>query len=74
MAMSGPHWMSSLATTVATPAKWWGRAAPSIGPLTPATVTVVEKPGAYISSTLGANKRSQPASVRRSASLASSRG
>ena len=39
----------SLATIVATPAKWVGRARPSIGADTLATVTVVEKPGGYIS-------------------------
>ncbi len=72
--MSGPHCRSSLLTTVATPAKCPGRAAPSRGSETPLTVTVVEKPGAYISATLGANSRSQPALSSRPASLASSRG
>ncbi len=42
--MSASAWISSLATTVATPAKWLGRAAPSSSPDTPDTVTVVAKP------------------------------
>ena len=39
--MSGEAWINSLATTVATPAKWPGRSAPSSGSVTPVTVTVV---------------------------------
>ena len=42
-----------MATTVATPAKWVGRARPSSGAETPATVTVVLSPAGYISATVG---------------------
>jgi hypothetical protein len=64
-----------LVTTVATPPKNCGRAAPSSGSDTPVRLTVVEKPGAYISSTLGANIRSQPTPASSfSASRASPRG
>ncbi len=66
--------MNSLATTVATPPKNCGRAAPSSGSETPETVIAVAKPGAYISAPLGANIRSQPTEASFSASIASPRG
>ena len=37
--MSGATWLNSLATTVATPAKWPGRTAPQKPSLNPATET-----------------------------------
>ena len=52
---------NSLATTVATPAKWVGRARPSSGSDTSATVTDVRTaPSGYISSPDGTNSRSTP--------------
>jgi hypothetical protein len=50
-----------LVTTVATPAKWQRvRAAPSSGSDTPVTLTVVAKPGAYISPTFGSEQQVAP--------------
>ncbi len=58
----GRTWLNSFDTTVATPSKWPGRAAPSSPSLTPATETLVAKPSGYIASTGGIHSRSQPAS------------
>ena len=46
-------WLNSLATTVATPSKWPGRAAPSSPSLTPPTGSCVAKPAGYISADVG---------------------
>jgi hypothetical protein len=53
MATSGVVWVNSLATTVATPTKWPGRAIPSRRSETAPTVTVVENPAGYMTSTVG---------------------
>ncbi len=65
---------NSLATTVATPAKWVGRAAPSSGADTSATDTVVSTGRGYISSTDGTNSTSTPASAAMAVSRSRSRG
>ena len=57
---------NSLATTVATPSKWPGRAAPSQASLTPSTDTVVAGAAGqlgYISHTGGTKTTSAPASA-----------
>ena len=59
---------NSLATTVATPSKCPGRAAPSQDSLTPRTVTVAEGGSGhvgYISETLGTKTTSTPAALAR---------
>ena len=68
-ATSGRTWLNSLATTVATPSKCPGRAAPSSPSLTPATDMLVAKPSGYIVSTGGQPQqvaaRPRPASACR---------
>ncbi len=65
---------NSLATTVATPAKWVGRDAPSSGSDTPATDTVVSTGVGYISATSGTNSMSTPAAAVSDRSWSRSRG
>src|ERR671913_181416 len=65
---------NSLATTVATPAKWVGRRAPSSGSDTSATDTVVSIGVGYISSTPGVNSTSTPALSASPVSRSRSRG
>src|SRR3954447_489299 len=63
-----------MATTVATPSKWPGRAAPSSGAAIAPTDTAVSNPGGYTSSTAGAKTMSTPARSHASRSRASFRG
>src|SRR5439155_21859832 len=73
-ATSGRTISNSLATTVATPAKWPGRAAPSSGsPISPGSMRILS-PGGYISSTLGTNAAATPAASSVARSFASWRG
>ena len=65
---------NSRATTVATPAKWPGRALPHRPRATGPGSIEVAKPGGYISSTDGANMKSMPMSLARAASSDSVRG
>ena len=68
---------NSLATTVATPSKWPGRAAPSQASVRPDTATVVDGGSGhdgYISSTDGTKTTSTPASVHTSRSRSRVRG
>ena len=74
-ARHGPTIESSLATTVVTPSKWVGRAAPHIPSVSPATCTVVRvAPSGYISSTSGRNIRSTPAAAAVASSPSGSLG
>ena len=69
--------VNSFATTVATPSKWPGRAAPSQASLTPRTDTVVEGAAGhdgYISRTLGTKTTSAPDASHTSRSRSSVRG
>ena len=60
-AAHGPVIANSFVTTVATPSKWVGRAAPQRSAVSPSTCTVVSGgPLGYISATDGANTTSTP--------------
>lgn len=65
---------NSFATTVATPAKCSGRAAPSKRRVISATVTVVSTGRGYISSTPGWNTSVTPAASARARSRSRSHG
>ena len=65
---------NSLATTVATPAKWVGRTAPSIRIDTSATDTVVNTGWGYISSTDGTSTWVAPIRSHNARSDSRSRG
>ena len=73
-ARSAPTSPNRIATTVATPSKWPGRADPSSGSAIAPTETVVSKPGGKTSSTGGANTRSTPSASQAARSRASLRG
>ncbi len=66
--------LNSLATTVATPAKWVGRDAPSMVAASSGTITDVAVGRGYISSTDGVNSTSTPAASDRAESAGRSRG
>ena len=65
---------AGLVTTVATPAKKWGRTAPHRPAETPSTVTVVAEPSANISAPSGMNTTSTSRAASLARSAASSRG
>ena len=73
-ARSAPASPSRMATTVVTPSKWPGRAAPSSSSVSSPTRTTVWNPAGYTSSTAGIQTMSAPAAPARATSAASSRG
>ncbi len=73
-AVDGPTIENSLATTVVTPSKWVGRAAPHNPSVSPATWTVLTVGSGYISGTLGTNSTSTPSASAATVSAARSRG
>src|SRR5579872_27175 len=73
-ARSGCTMLNSLATTVVTPRKWPERERPSSLSLNPSTVTQVEVPGGYISSTDGQNATSTLSACSRAESFSRVRG
>src|SRR5262249_30608300 len=73
--MSGSHWMRSLATTVATPAKKCGRTASSSPAVAgPSGTTRVAKPAGYMVLGAGAQTRSTLSSAKAAISAAKGGG
>jgi hypothetical protein len=73
-AVPQPLSMKSLSTTVQTPSKWPGRAAPHKVSASAVSVTVTERSGWYIASASGVNTRSTPAARQAARSASSGRG